>query len=802
MSAGSTKPPRVSATSLAEVFRRVFSGAIRYLPKLGLRVLRPHLYVRWAAVRWIALALCCVLAPLGTAAAAEARKTPADPLIAIHDGFADEKTCSSCHAEQAVAFATSHHARAMAVADEQSVRADFNGTRFEDAGVAADFFRRDDRFFVRTEGPDGRQSDYEVKYTFAYEPLQQYLVDLGGGRLQALDIAWDTRKQTWFWLGEGSGAKPGSTFHWTGPFYRWNRTCIDCHSTDPRANFQPQANEYKSSYVATGIGCQSCHGGGAKHVEWATTKAGGVSAEMAEAGLTKVDANTCFACHARRTRLVDGYRPGAAFLDHFSPALLRSDLYFPDGQILDEVFEYGSFQQSKMAKAGVTCFDCHRAHEGTVKAPGNALCTQCHAETAPERFTSNDPSGAFDTPAHTHHPQGSAGALCANCHMPERTYMKVDPRRDHSFVIPRPDLSAIYDTPNACIACHVGKTNAWASESMDGWYGKGWRERPTIAHAFAGAARNDVAAIENLRGFLADREQPGIVRGSAIGEMTRLDGAAAAADVRAAAGDPDPLVRLGAAEAAAHLPPELRPDVIGELLGDATRAVRVAAIRILGGTPSLELLGDRRRAFEAAVDDLRGFVQANADSAEAQSTYGSFLFEQRRTDEAEKAFRQAITLDPTFSGARINLAELYRASGDNEKSEQAYAEAVAANPDLADLRYGHGLSLVRQKAMREAIEEFGAAVRLEPANTRYRMTAAIALDAAGRTEDAFELFDPADAGGATDADLLGTAIQIGLKLGRYAETLEFAEALARLRPNDPRTADLVRQLQDAVRQRR
>ncbi|MDX2385830.1 tetratricopeptide repeat protein [Sinorhizobium medicae] len=802
MSAGSTKPPLMSATSPAEVFRRVFSGAIRYLPKLGIRVLRPHLCLRRAALRWMALALCCVLTLFGTAAAAEERKAPGDPLIAIHDGFADEKTCSSCHAEQAAAFAASHHARAMAVADEQSVRADFNGTRFEDVGIAADFFRRDDRFFVRTEGPDGRQSDYEVKYTFAYEPLQQYLIDLGGGRLQALDIAWDTRKQTWFWLGEGSAAKPGSTFHWTGPFYRWNRTCIDCHSTDPRANFQPQANEYKSSYVATGIGCQSCHGGGAKHVEWAKTKAGGVSADMADPSLAKVDVNTCFACHARRTRLVDGYRPGGAFLDHFSPALLRSDLYFPDGQILDEVFEYGSFQQSKMAKAGVTCFDCHRAHEGTVKAAGNALCTQCYAETAPERFASNDPSGAFDTPAHTHHPEGSAGALCANCHMPERTYMKVDPRRDHSFVIPRPDLSAIYGTPNACIACHVGKTNAWASESMDEWYGKGWRERPTIAHAFAAAARDDAAAIEKLRGFLADRQQPGIVRGSAIGEMTRLDGAAAAADVRVAAADPDPLVRLGAAEAAANLPPELRPDVIGGLLGDETRAVRVAAIRVLGATPSLELLGDRRRAFEAAAGDLRGFVQANADSAEAQGTYGSFLFEQRRTDEAEKAFRQAITLDPTFSGARINLAELYRASGDNEKSEQAYAEAVAANPDLADLRYGHGLSLVRQKAMQEAIEELGAAVRLEPANTRYRMTAAIALDAVGRTEDAFGLFDPADSGGTTDADLLGTAIQIGLKLGRYAETLAFAEALAQLRPHDPRTAELVRQLQDAVRQGR
>ncbi|WP_082566470.1 tetratricopeptide repeat protein [Ensifer sp. Root954] len=735
-------------------------------------------------------------------AAAETSPPPAtDPLVARHDGFVDEKTCTSCHTEQAAAFAKSHHAKAMAFADDKAVRADFNNTRFERDGVAADFFRRDRRFFVRTEGPDGKPADFEVKYTFAYEPLQQYLVDLGGGRLQALDIAWDTKKHEWFWLGEGSAAKPGSTFHWTGPFYRWNRTCIDCHSTDPRTNFESQTNEYKSSYVATSIGCQSCHGGGAKHVEWARAKAANASKVAANPGLARVDSNTCYACHARRSRLVGDHRPGGSFLDHFSPALLRSDLYFPDGQIRDEVFEYGSFLQSKMANAGVTCVDCHRTHEGTVKAAGNALCTQCHAETAPERFTSNDPSGAFDTPAHTHHPQGSAGAFCVNCHMPERTYMKVDPRRDHSFVIPRPDLSALYGTPNACTSCHQGKTNDWASESLDGWYGKDWRKRPTIAHAFAEAARNGGAAVEDLRKFLADREQPGIVRGSAIAEMSRLDGAATAANVRAAAGDPDPLVRLGAAEAAANLPPQLRLDAVGVLLGDETRAVRVAAAKALGTTRSLDLRGDQRRAFDAAVDDLRAYVQANADSAETQNNHGTFLFEQGSTAEAEKAFRRAIVLDPTLSGSHINLAELYRAVGDNERSEHAYAEAVVANPDRADLRYGHGLSLVRQKAMADAIEELEAAVRLDPSNSRYRTTAAIALDAVGRTDDAFALFVSA-VGGATDANLFATAIQLGLKLGRYEETLRFAEALADLQPTDLRTTELVRQLKKAVQHRR
>ncbi|MBB3166184.1 putative CXXCH cytochrome family protein [Rhizobium laguerreae] len=705
----------------------------------------------------------------------------------------DEKTCASCHADQAAAFSKSHHAKAMALADDETVRGDFDNSRFEHDGVVTTFTRRDGRFFVNTEDADGGEGEFEVKYTFAYEPLQQYLVEIGGGRLQALDIAWDTARRQWFWLGDGTPAKPGSTYHWTGPFYRWNRTCIDCHSTDPQAKFQPQTNEYKSTYVATSIGCQSCHGPGAKHV--ASARSGNASSSMPNTSLPKVDAGICFACHARRTRLLDGYQPGKPFLDYFSPALLRPDLYFPDGQILDEVFEYGSFQQSKMARAGVTCLDCHRPHDAGLKAEGNALCTQCHAETRPERFTDQDPSGLFDTPAHTPHQAGSTGAQCVNCHMPERTYMKVDPRRDHSFVIPRPDLSATLGTPNACTTCHVDRTNDWAAEKMDNWYGTQWRKRASIADAFTGAANGDGAAVEALRDLVGDQTQAGIVRGSAIAAMSGTGGADITADIQTAATDADPLVRLGAAEAAGNIPPEQRLDAIGKLLGDQTRAVRVAAANVLAGTPP-HLFGDQQVNFEAAVADLRAYVETNADVAETQSSYGFFLFARQRTAEAEAAFRRAISLDPTLEAMRINLAEFYRATGQNDRSEQTYAEAIGMAPERADLRYGHALSLVRNQALAEAITELAEAVRLDPQNSRYKTTLAVALDSAGRTEEALDRLDGWAAGG--DADVIGLALQYSLELRRLPEALRHAEDLARLRPEDQQISGLIGQLKQAI----
>ncbi|MBY3468580.1 tetratricopeptide repeat protein [Rhizobium laguerreae] len=750
--------------------------------------------VRSAAVRGVPLLLFLVLSFAQHSLASDALSRPAaDPRISIHEGFVDEKTCASCHADQAAAFSKSHHAKAMALADDETVRGDFDNSRFEHDGVVTTFTRRDGRFFVNTEDADGGEGEFEVKYTFAYEPLQQYLVEIGGGRLQALDIAWDTARRQWFWLGDGTPAKPGSTYHWTGPFYRWNRTCIDCHSTDPQAKFQPQTNEYKSTYVATSIGCQSCHGPGAKHV--ASARSGNASSSMPNTSLPKVDAGICFACHARRTRLLDGYQPGKPFLDYFSPALLRPDLYFPDGQILDEVFEYGSFQQSKMARAGVTCLDCHRPHDAGLKAEGNALCTQCHAETRPERFTDQDPSGLFDTPAHTRHQAGSTGAQCVNCHMPERTYMKVDPRRDHSFVIPRPDLSATLGTPNACTTCHVDRTNDWAAEKMDNWYGTQWRKRASIADAFTGAANGDGAAVEALRDLVGDQTQAGIVRGSAIAAMSRTGGADITADIQTAATDADPLVRLGAAEAAGNIPPEQRLDAIGKLLGDQTRAVRVAAANVLAGTPP-HLFGDQQVNFEAAVADLRAYVETNADVAETQSSYGFFLFARQRTAEAEAAFRRAISLDPTLEAMRINLAEFYRATGQNDRSEQTYAEAIGMAPERADLRYGHALSLVRNQALAEAITELAEAVRLDPQNSRYKTTLAVALDSAGRTEEALDRLDGWAAGG--DADVIGLALQYSLELRRLPEALRHAEDLARLRPEDQQISGLIGQLKQAI----
>ena len=74
--------------------------------------------------------------------------------------------------------------------------------------------------------------------------------------------------------------------------------------------------------------------------------------------------------------------------------------------------------------------------------------------------------GDLDTPQHHFHQPGSAGAECKSCHMIERVYMGIDARRDHSFRIPRPDLSVLLGTPNACNDCHQDKSAEWAAAEV------------------------------------------------------------------------------------------------------------------------------------------------------------------------------------------------------------------------------------------------------------------------------------------------------------------------------------------------
>jgi len=662
--------------------------------------------------------------------------------------------CGQCHAQAFAAWQGSHHRLAMQEATEQSVLGDFNRRRFSHAGMTSTFFRRDGRFYVNTDGPDGRPADFEIRYAFGVTPLQQYLVEFPGGRLQALPIAWDARPkpqggQRWFHLYAGQRITHRDPLHWTRLNQNWDWMCADCHSTNLRRNYDSASGSFRTTWSEINVSCEACHGPGSAHAAWANRQPGwdkmenrglevalderkGVAWSMDAASGTAVrnrplasrrEVDTCGQYHARRATLVDGPGRAGQLLDTHDPSLLAQGLFFADGQQQDEVYTYASFLQSRMHAQGVTCSDCHEPHAGRLRAPGNGVCLQCHAEAK------------YAAQTHTLHRAGSAGAGCPACHMPTRTYMGVDPRHDHSIRVPRPDLSQQHGTPNACNGCHKEKDARWAARIVEQAFGV--QRRGGDAAAALDAGRRGVpGAQDKLAALARNGSAPAIVRATAVAELPAFPGTPAAAAIEAALKDADPLVRGAAAEALAGYNMADRLRLAEPLLDDPVRAVRIKAARTLAAAPVAGMDATRRARFEAAFADYLAAQQANASRPEARINLGLFWIDRGEPDKAEAEYRAATKLQPDFAPAWLNLADLYRAQGREAGAENALTQGLQQAPGNADLSHALGLLKARLGLREDALRLLRLAADKQPDNPRYAYVYVVALNDTGRPAQA------------------------------------------------------------------
>lgn len=730
--------------------------------------------------------------------------------------YVGQPVCGQCHQQAAQRWRGSHHDLAMQPPTEASVAGDFSNTRFTYAGVTSTFSRRDGRYVVRTDGPDGKLRDYDVKYTFGTAPLQQYLIEFPDGRLQALSIAWDTRPraeggQRWFHLYPGQNVTHQDELHWTRPSQNWNYMCAECHSTGVRKNYNPQTRRFATTYAEVNVACEACHGPGSNHVAWARKEGDGRRPDHATKGLAvtlddrrgatwTISAETgnaqrspprgaarevevCGRCHARRGQFSEDDAHGRPLGDTHRVALLEDRLYYPDGQIRDEVYEYGSFLQSKMFHRGVTCSDCHDPHSGKLRAPGSQVCLGCHA------------AQKYATATHHFHPAGSRGADCLGCHMPTTTYMVVDPRHDHSFRVPRPDLSVRLGVPNACTRCHADRPAEWAAKQVDAWYGHTPRGYQHYAEALGAAASGTPGAAELLQAVARDGEQPAIARASAIGRLGPAPSAGALDVIRSGLKDGDPLVRRAAAAALESVEPALRVELLAPLLDDPVRAVRMEAARALAGAPRERLTDAQRTALERGLAEYIAAEHFNADRPESHVNLGLLYAAQRRLAEAEAALRAALVVDPRFVPASVNLADLHRAAGREAEGERVLRDALKQDPRSAAAHHALGLLLVRQKRMPEAMPELEAAARLAPESARYGYVYAVGLDGTGRRKQAIEALERGLVRHPYDRDTLSALIAYTREQSGPRRALAYARRLADLEPTNPELHQLVKRLE-------
>ena len=734
--------------------------------------------------------------------------------MAASPRYVGEASCARCHAEQAEAWSHSHHALAMQQASDTTVLGNFNNASFVKDGVASSFSKKDGKFYVRTDGPDGNLQEYQLPYTFGVFPLQQYLVPFPNGRLQSLVLAWDSRPEQqgghrWFHLHPNQAMPHTDPLHWTGRNQTWNYMCAECHSTNLRKNYNLAADGYATTWSEMNVSCEQCHGPGSQHVAWAHARknaydqkadaANGMVVDLkAVSGSwwlmkpddvtmhwkgeprTRTELETCAPCHSRRRPITSYYQPGEHFLDTYVPNLLEEGVYYADGQILEEDYEYGSFLQSKMYHEGVSCSDCHDPHSG--KLPPVSLdqaCGKCHL------------LAKFGAPKHHHHKAGSTGALCVNCHMPTRTYMIVDVRRDHSFRVPRPDFSVAYGTPNACTQCHKDKTAKWAADAVVKWYGPHRRQESQFVGAIDAGRRGLVNAENLLTSSAMDSSKPAIARATALSLLPQYLTPASLPAVQTGLADEDALVRSAALRALESLASQERVRLGGPLLTDPIRSVRIEAARILAGSPPNLLQETLKPALDRATSELIASELASAERPENHINLATLYVQMGRTTDAESELHTALRLDPNFVPAMVNLADLYRLEDRDDDGQRWLEKAITLAPTAAEPIHALGLLKVRQKRYPEALTLLAEATALQPDNVRYSYVYAVALQSSGQVDQALKILGQAHSKRPAEREILIALITFERKKRDFRSAVAHARELVQLSPGDPQAKTLL-----------
>jgi len=657
--------------------------------------------------------------------------------------------CMTCHEQSKHDWKKSDHAKSMAIADQQSVLADFNNKDVEHYGQKSHFFIKYNRYYVSISydaSANSKADTYPIKYTFGHFPLQQYLVETESGRLQVLPFTWDARTkekggQSWYHNYSHEEIRPEDRLHWRQPLQNWNGMCADCHSDGLVRNYDSETNSFTTHFDNINVGCLSCHNDMSEHAKTSSTR--DMSADIISSkhptgqwlrsigdktahwqGTKRDNAfmDGCFACHSLRAPLTDGIKPKASFLDQFTPQLLSAPNYHVDGQIKEEVYVYGSFLQSKMFAEGVNCLDCHDKHTMKLKVEGNGLCLQCHG------------AEVYNVKEHHQHNEMSEGSQCVNCHMPTKRYMGVDDRRDHSFKVPRPDISQQFNTPNSCTACHTDKSNQWASENLASWHGKPTDlllSKQLLIKLNSGQA---LSLDEHLL-IISDDKLDVISRATALQLLSYTTQSLSLDILVPYLTHVEPLLRLSALTSATFLPAGDKIKYLSPLLDDEYKAIRVSAARSL---VTSEISTKDSSLFDKAFNALMKMNEVSSWRGEGAANQGVLAIEMNDLIQAEKSFKYAIKIEPYFEIGYINLADIYRAQQKHFLVAAVLSKGIKNNPKSASLHYSYGLYFVRQKKLVLGLTHFEKAMSLMPNNPQYAYTYVLALDGTGNSSAALE----------------------------------------------------------------
>ena len=481
--------------------------------------------------------------------------------------------------------------------------------------------------------------------------------------------------------------------------------CAECHSTNLKKNYFVEKDSFHTTYSSINVSCESCHGPGQKHVDWANTDQTDKNMYVILGNDQPSQMNMCAPCHARRVKLSKDLVPGLKFEDQYLVQNISSEYYHLDGQILEEDYVYGSFLQSKMHAQGVKCNDCHNVHSNELKMTGNKLCLQCHVPDT------------YDSPKHHFHKVDTEASQCINCHMTGRYYMGNDFRRDHSFRIPRPDQSVAYGTPNACNECHDDQSEEWAAEWVIKWYGKD--RSPHFSDYLLLSNQSDLNQNDRnkLDTFINDLNYPAIARSTVINNLDYTSENEIKALLNALT-DSSAVVRYNALMQFRRMAPQDRISIAQRHISDETKLVRIASAQLLIGFEGEGWNETEKINLYKAKEELEEMLYSNADFSTGRLQLGDYFMQNNDAMTAIKHYKMALKMDSLLFPVYTNLATAYSIGQQADKALEILNIWMDKQPDAGRPYYLRALLNFELGNNDIAVEDLNMAIDLDPQDSR------------------------------------------------------------------------------------
>lgn len=707
--------------------------------------------------------------------------------------YVGDEACISCHKSEHDQWKLSDHFKAMQVANDSTVLGDFNNKTYTADGITSKFFKKEGKFFINTQGEDGTYHDYEIKYTFGYYPLQQYLIEFDKGRMQVTRQSWNSRDNKWFHQYAGQKIAPHDWLHWTGNAQNWNTMCAECHSTNLKKNYNIETDSYNTSYSLLTVSCESCHGPAKAHVDYISgndykkgNKHAGSYMLLAKNSSQQAEIQSCFPCHARKSNISAALKNSNEILDDYIPEIPTTEFYHADGQVNDEDYTYASFLQSQMYKHGVKCSNCHNPHSGKLLIAGNGICNQCHTKKN------------YDSPEHTFHAVNTDGAQCKNCHMPSKYYMGNDLRHDHIFRAPRPDLSVKNGTPNACNDCHKNKPAQWAADAIIKWYGPNrnyhFAEDLAPGSMPARLAGGDLAAQAHLLKLLNDTATPSIIQATAVHYISGINNNNSLQALLKELANKDPQVRYRAVTGLANFAPLQWQASVLPLLQDKVRAVRIAVANLLLSTNDPQHLSQFGDAYTKAAAELNDHVLYQTDFASGNVMAGDYFLKLRNYEKAEQFYLRGLKKDSAMNYARLNLSTMYNIMGRNPDALRVLQEAVKTDARNDRIYFNLALLYNEMNDLTNVEKNLKKAIELRSLNPRVYYNYGVLLQQKQQSREAEKQYLTGLKLAPTDADINYALCILYMQENQPAKAIPYALALKKYYPADQRFVPLLQQL--------